>query len=110
MERGKSNYITPSRMGDDFACLPDDGAAGITDLSPSRPLQPAEPSMSPLLLSLALLAPTQQPQPNANEVGVLPVGADGKPLNLDFETGTLRDWTAEGATFQDQPIKGEDRT
>ena len=25
-----------------------------------------------------------------NPVGVLPVGADGKPLNLDFETGTLR--------------------
>jgi hypothetical protein len=27
--------------------------------------------------------------------GVLPSGTDGKPLNLDFETGTLRDWTAE---------------
>ncbi|MEX2188083.1 MAG: PVC-type heme-binding CxxCH protein [Pirellulales bacterium] len=39
--------------------------------------------------------------------GVLPVGSDGKPLNLDFETGTLKDWTAEGDAFKDQPIKGE---
>ena len=39
--------------------------------------------------------------------GVLPVGADGKPLNLDFETGTLKDWTATGTAFDDQPIKGD---
>src|SRR5262249_23309230 len=39
--------------------------------------------------------------------GVLPVGADGKPLNLDFETGTLKDWTAEGDAFQGQPIEGD---
>jgi tRNA A-37 threonylcarbamoyl transferase component Bud32 len=39
--------------------------------------------------------------------GVLPVGADGRPLNLDFETGTLEDWTAEGDAFKDQPIKGD---
>ncbi|MBM4068130.1 MAG: DUF1080 domain-containing protein [Planctomycetes bacterium] len=38
---------------------------------------------------------------------VLPVGADGKPLNLDFETGTLKDWTAEGDAFKLQPIKGD---
>lgn len=43
----------------------------------------------------------------ASPKGVLPVGADGKPLNLDFETGTLKDWTAEGDAFKDQPIKGE---
>ena len=41
------------------------------------------------------------------DVGTLPVGADGKPLNLDFETGTLKDWTAEGNAFKDQPIKGD---
>ncbi|HVL15096.1 MAG TPA: PVC-type heme-binding CxxCH protein, partial [Gemmata sp.] len=63
--------------------------------------------MNPLILSLALLAPAQQPQPKAIDAGVLPVGADGKPLNLDFETGTLKDWTADGAAFQDQPIKGD---
>lgn len=39
--------------------------------------------------------------------GVLPLGADGKPLNLDFETGTLKDWTAEGDAFKDQPIEGD---
>ena len=39
--------------------------------------------------------------------GVRPVGADGKPLNLDFETGTLKDWTAEGDAFEGQPIKGD---
>jgi hypothetical protein len=39
--------------------------------------------------------------------GVLPVDAQGKPLNLDFETGTLQDWTANGEAFKDQPIKGD---
>jgi hypothetical protein len=55
--------------------------------------------MGPLLLSVALHAPAQQPaaQPKADP-GVLPVGADGKPLNLDFETGTLKDWTATGSS------------
>jgi putative membrane-bound dehydrogenase-like protein len=39
--------------------------------------------------------------------GILPVGADGKPLNFDFETGTLKDWIAEGEAFLNQPIKGD---
>src|SRR5262245_60388102 len=39
--------------------------------------------------------------------GVLPVGPDGRPLNLDFETGTLQDWTAEGDAFAGQPIQGD---
>lgn len=39
--------------------------------------------------------------------GVLPTGEDGRPLNLDFEKGTLEDWTAEGEAFAGQPIKGE---
>ena len=45
--------------------------------------------------------------PKTPPEGVLPVGADGKPLNLDFETGTLKDWTAEGDAFKGQPIKGD---
>src|SRR4051794_33448752 len=39
--------------------------------------------------------------------GVLPLGDDGKPLNLDFETGTLKDWTVAGQGFKQQPIKGD---
>jgi putative membrane-bound dehydrogenase-like protein len=41
--------------------------------------------------------------------GVVPVGSDGKPLNLNFETGTLEGWTAEGQAFVGQPIKGDIR-
>ncbi len=63
--------------------------------------------MNSLLLSLALLSPSQPPKADPNDVGVLPLGADGKPLNLDFETGDLKDWTADGAAFKDQPIKGD---
>ena len=37
---------------------------------------------------------------------ILPKGADGHPLNLDFERGTLDDWTSEGSAFQKQPIRG----
>ena len=48
--------------------------------------------------------PLNEPQ---GDPGVIPIGADGKPLNLDFETGTLEDWTAEGEAFKGQPIKGE---
>jgi putative membrane-bound dehydrogenase-like protein len=48
----------------------------------------------------------QQPAKSPAE-GVLPAGADGKPLNLDFESGTLKDWTAEGDAFKGQPIKGD---
>lgn len=32
-------------------------------------------------------------------LGRLPRGADGAPLNLDFERGDLRDWTATGDAF-----------
>jgi putative membrane-bound dehydrogenase-like protein len=39
--------------------------------------------------------------------GTLPVGKDGRQLNLDFETGSLRDWTATGHAFDKQPIKGD---
>ncbi len=57
-----------------------------------------------MLLLLSLLLLVVDPTPPA---GVLPVGADGKALNLDFETGTLKDWVAEGDAFRDQPILGD---
>src|SRR3954465_10035300 len=43
----------------------------------------------------------------AEPVGELPVGEDGKPLNFDFEGGTLKDWVATGDAFDKQPIKGD---
>ncbi|OWK46868.1 PVC-type heme-binding CxxCH protein [Fimbriiglobus ruber] len=62
--------------------------------------------MLPALL-LATLIAGADPAVKTPPGGVLPVGADGKPLNLDFETGTLKDWTATGEAFKDQPIKGD---
>jgi putative membrane-bound dehydrogenase-like protein len=59
--------------------------------------------MNALLLA-ALLAAAADPTPKE---GILPLGKDGKPLNLDFETGTLKDWTADGGAFKDQPIQGD---
>ncbi len=32
---------------------------------------------------------------------------NGEPLNLDFETGTLENWTASGDAFEDQPTEGD---
>jgi hypothetical protein len=39
--------------------------------------------------------------------GAVPVGSDGRPLNTDFETGDLRDWTATGSAFARQPVLGD---
>jgi putative membrane-bound dehydrogenase-like protein len=39
--------------------------------------------------------------------GILPAGADGRAMNLDFETGDMRDWTASGEAFKGQPLKGD---
>lgn len=37
----------------------------------------------------------------------LPLGKNGQPLNLDFETGDLRDWQTMGNAFDGQPIRGD---
>ena len=58
-----------------------------------------------LLASAALVAVAADPKPADPAEGVLPVGADGKALNLDFETGTLKDWTAEGDAFKGQMLR-----
>jgi putative membrane-bound dehydrogenase-like protein len=39
--------------------------------------------------------------------GIRPVDGAGKALNLDFEKGTLEDWTSVGDAFKDQPIEGD---
>ena len=31
----------------------------------------------------------------------------GRTLNLDFEAGSLRDWTADGEAFGDRPVEGD---
>jgi len=38
---------------------------------------------------------------------IRPLGSNGQPLNLDFESGDLRDWTADGNAFEAQPIRGD---
>lgn len=45
--------------------------------------------------------------PNARREGIIPSGQDGQPLNLNFESGSLKDWTATGNAFNKQPIKGD---
>jgi putative membrane-bound dehydrogenase-like protein len=64
-----------------------------------------------LLVSFATLSSTRaDDDPNvnipANDSGSLPVDEAGNPLNLDFETGTLDNWTVEGEAFTQQPIEG----
>jgi putative membrane-bound dehydrogenase-like protein len=39
--------------------------------------------------------------------GVVPTDGAGRPLNLDFEAGTLADWKAQGDAFKGQPIAGD---
>ena len=47
-------------------------------------------------------------QPAAAETGRIPVtGANGQPLNLGFENGTLDDWTATGDAWAGQPVDGD---
>ena len=55
------------------------------------------------LAAVSLLAAAPQDPSD----GVAPLGEDGKALNLDFETGDLKDWTATGTAFEGQPIKGD---
>ena len=40
----------------------------------------------------------------AKSPGRLAMDSNGKPLNLDFETGDLSDWTATGTAFKGQPV------
>jgi len=51
-------------------------------------------------------AQPDEPGPNERE-GERPKDADGRDLNLDFETGDLTDWEAVGDAFADQPVEGD---
>src|SRR5829696_1614730 len=59
------------------------------------------------LLTLAAAAAFCISAHAADPAGVLPNGADSKPLNLDFEQGSLKDWTASGEAFAKQPVRGD---
>lgn len=59
------------------------------------------------LLTLAAAVAVCVSVKGAEPAGVLPSGTDGKPLNLDFEQGSLKDWTASGDAFANQPVRGD---
>jgi hypothetical protein len=54
----------------------------------------------------ALVTPNPA-SPHQKRDGVLPMGKDGKPLNLSFEQGSLKDWTVDGDAFKKQPVQGD---
>ena len=56
-----------------------------------------------LTTSLAPSRAQAQNQPRT----VRPVARDGHVLNLDFESGDLRDWTPSGNAFDKQPVRGD---
>ncbi|MBM3998623.1 MAG: DUF1080 domain-containing protein [Planctomycetes bacterium] len=58
-----------------------------------------------VVASAAAERPESGPEPRGNEY--VAAGRDGRALNLDFETGNLDDWTAEGNAFDGQPIQGD---
>ena len=79
---------------------------GLDSKSSANSADPAHMKLIRVLVSLLFLFAAGAV--TAAEVqGTLPTGKDGKPLNLDFEDGTLRDWVAEGKAFEKQPIKGD---
>jgi putative membrane-bound dehydrogenase-like protein len=58
-------------------------------------------------LALCLASISSAQDTGSRSPGQLPTAPDGRPLNLDFETGTLRDWQAEGSAFERQPVEGD---
>ncbi len=64
--------------------------------------------LASLALTLTLsTSPFLFAAPPAGPTPIAPIGQDGKPLNLDFETGNLNGWHAEGNAFEGQPVKGD---
>ena len=53
------------------------------------------------LLSLTAFSADDTNEP-LGDAGILPTAADGRVLNLNFETGDLTDWTATGEAFAQQ--------
>jgi putative membrane-bound dehydrogenase-like protein len=55
----------------------------------------------------AAAARRQVEKSNASNEAIPAAAADGRVLNLDFETGDLRDWTSDGTAFEGQPVEGD---
>jgi putative membrane-bound dehydrogenase-like protein len=68
-----------------------------------RPLEEPEPATGTPRAKDAPRLKDERFPPGA----IAPRGEDGRVLNLDFETGDLTDWTAEGKAFAGQPIAGD---
>lgn len=51
-----------------------------------------------------LLQPESSKESEIAEVGSVATSANGEALNLGFESGDLRHWTAEGDAFRGQPV------
>jgi hypothetical protein len=49
----------------------------------------------------AVIAPPKEP------AVIAPKGDNGQELNLGFEAGSLKDWTATGTAFDEMPAKGD---
>ncbi|HEY6168464.1 MAG TPA: PVC-type heme-binding CxxCH protein, partial [Verrucomicrobiae bacterium] len=83
--------------------------AGMASLTPEKITAHTNPERAAAAKGAAGVSPADQhsPSPNARRDGIIPLGKDGQPLNLNFETGTLKDWTATGSTFAKQPVKGD---
>ncbi|HEV8541124.1 MAG TPA: PVC-type heme-binding CxxCH protein [Verrucomicrobiae bacterium] len=60
-----------------------------------------------LLLNLIALVSVVGFSSAAEREGILPKGDKGQLLNLGFEEGTLKDWSATGNAFDRQPIRGD---
>jgi putative membrane-bound dehydrogenase-like protein len=63
-----------------------------------------------ILLPAIFLATNLLAQQPGEPATIPPVGADDKPLNLGFESGTLKDWNATGDAFSKSPMKGNSIT
>ncbi len=60
-----------------------------------------------LCLALACSAAATNHTAAETAKAISPVGKGGNPLNFDLESGTLKDWAAEGSAFDRQPVKGD---
>ena len=63
----------------------------------------AQAALLILLSTSPVFAQVNEP---TNGPGIIPKSADGRELNLNFETGDLTDWNTTGTAWEQQPYKG----